>query len=427
MKLKKCYLRLFEMGCLGLLPSIALANDLPSSVSESYVSFGLSHTQSDNITQSNSNKQSGYEQQADLGVGYFNQTATNRTALDYSAYYTTYSEDSLDNEGDVSGSLSISQQLFSKNLTLNLTHFRRSYLLDEAGLDVPENTGDRDVFTINPVWVIPYSSRAGIELDYDFTATRYTDDDDQDTNRHGVGVTWYNELSAKARLEVATDVNKVEYLSSNFDYTQTNVNASIDGKLREGLYLVQLGYSHLTSDQGDEGGAIFKLSYSYQFSRQSLSLTAQRELSDSSLGSGNDVLDNSDESASDDAEIQWVDRVDLQHQFFITNRLSNSNTLYYQQETEIVSDDVEPRWGASTYFSLQTTKKMNTFLSVGYSESTVNTNFDKQAANATLGSSYAFRPHLSFSLQANYYKQSVENESNSYDEMQYTASVEFKY
>ena len=427
MKLKKYSLRLLEIGCLGLLPSIVLANDLPGSVSESYVSFGLSHTQSDNITQATSNKQSGYEQQADLGVGYFNQTATNRTALDYSAYYTTYSEDSLDNEGDISGSLTINQQLFSKNLMLNASHFRRAYLLDEAGLDVPENTGDRDVLMVNPVWTIPYSSRAGVELDYDFTATRYSDDDDQDSDRNGIGITWYNKLSTKARLEVSTDIKKVAYLSSGFDYTQTNVNTAIDGKLREGTYFVQLGYSDLTSDQGDQGGAIFKLSYAYQFSRQSIALSAQRELSDSSLGSGIDASDNSDESTSDEVEIQWIDRIDLQHQYFITSRLSNSNTLYYQQETEVVTDNVDPRWGGSTYFSLQATKKINTYLSLGYSESTVNTNFDKQVANATLGSSYAFRPHLSFSLQANYFKQSVENESNSYDEMRYTASVAFKY
>lgn len=420
-------MRLIEIGCLGLIPSIALANDLPGSVSESYVSFGLSHTQSDNITQSYTDKQSGYEQQADLGVGYYNQTATNRTALDYAAYYTTYSEDSLDNEGDVSGSLNINQQLFSKNLMLNLTHYRRTYLLDEAGLDVPDNTGDRDVFTVNPVWTIPYSERAGVELDYDFTATRYSDDDNQESNRNGVGVTWYNALNAKARLDVSTDVKKIDYLSSDFDYTQTNVNTSINGQLRKGTYLVQVGYTHLNSDQGDEGGAIFKLSYSYQFSRQTLSISAQRELSDSSLGSGIDAEDNSNESASDDVEIQWVDRIDLQHQFYITNRLSNSNSLYYQQETEVVDDDVEPRWGGSTYFSLQNTKKINTFLSLSYSESTVNTNFDKQTASATIGSSYAFRPHLNFSLQANYYKQAVEEEASSYDEMRYTASVEFKY
>ncbi|WP_413692331.1 hypothetical protein [Psychromonas sp. KJ10-2] len=57
----------------------------------------------------------------------------------------------------------------------------------------------------------------------------------------------------------------------------------------------------------------------------------------------------------------------------------------------------------------------------------MNTNFDKQTASATIGSSYAFRPHLTFSLQANYYKQAVEEEASSYDEMRYTASVEFKY
>ena len=427
MKLKKQCFKFIETSLVILLPSAAIANDLPGSVSESYISLGLEHTQSNNISQSSDNAQSGFEQRADVGVGYFNQTATNFTALDYSVYYATYS-DELDDDSDISGNLSITQEIFTPNVLLNLNHFRRQYLLDQSGVDDADNSGSRDVFTINPVWNIPYSRRAGFELSYDYTLTRYSDDTDEDTDRNGVGVTWYNKLTPKARFELSTDVSQVEYRNTGFDYEEVTVDASVNGELLAGTYLVQLGYSRVMLDSGDEQGGVFKLSYAYQFDdRHYLSMSAQRELSDSSLGLGTDSLDNEDESY-DDNEILWIDRVELQHRFTITNRLSNSNTLYYQQETSVTTDETDPRWGASASLDFQNTKKISSFISLDYSESTISTDFDKQVTNATIGGRYLIRPQLSLSLQANYEDQSInDDEDSSYDELSYTARIEFKY
>ncbi|WP_160060370.1 hypothetical protein [Psychromonas sp. L1A2] len=427
MKLKKQCFKFIEASLVILLPSTAIANDLPGSISESYISFGLEHIQSNNINQSSDNEQSGFEQRADIGIGYFNQTATNFTALDYSVYYSTSNGDELDDDSDVSGSLSITQEIFSPNLLLNLNHFRRQYLLDQSGVDNPANSGSRDVFTINPVWNIPYSRRAGFELSYDYTATRYSDDEDEETDRNGVGVTWYNKLTPKARFELSTNLSQVNFRNTGFDYKEVTVDASIDGELLAGTYLVLLGYSRVILDAGDEEGGIFKLSYGYQFDRHNLSVNLQRELSDSSLGLGTDNLDNEDDSF-DDNEVLWIDRVDLQHRFIITNRLSNSNTLYYQQETSVTTDETDPRWGASVSLDFQNTKKISSFISLDYSESTISTDFDKQVINATIGGRYLIRPQLSLSLQANYEDQSIDDdEDSSYDELSYTARIEFKY
>jgi len=426
MKLKKYCFKFIETSLVILLPSTAIANDLPGSISESYISLGLEHTQSNNINQSSDNVQSGYEQRADIGVGYFNQTATNFTALDYSVYYATYS-DELDDDSDISGSLSLTQEVFSPNVLLNLTHFRRQYLLDQSGVDDADNSGSRDVFTINPVWNISYSRRAGFELSYDYTLTRYSDDTDEDTDRNGVGVTWYNKLTPKARFELSTDVSQVEYRNTGFDYKEVTIDASIDGELLAGTYLVQLGYSRVMLNSGDEEGGIFKLSYAYQFDRHYLSMSAQRELSDSSLGLGIDSIDNEDESY-DGNQIQWIDRVELQHRFTITNRLSNANVLYYQQETSVSTDETDPRWGASASLDFQNTKKISSFISLDYSESTITSDFDKQVINATIGGRYLIRPQLSLSLQADYEDQSIDDdEDSSYDELSYTARIEFKY
>ena len=240
-------------------------------------------------------------------------------------------------------------------------------------------------------------------------------------------MTWYNKLTPKARFELSTNLSQVNFRNTGFDYKEVTVDASIDGELLAGTYLVLLGYSRVILDAGNEEGGIFKLSYGYQFDRHNLSVNLQRELSDSSLGLGTDTLDNEDDSF-DDNEVLWIDRVDLQHRFIITNRLSNNNTLYYQQETSVTTDERDPRWGASASLDFQNTKKISSFISLDYSESTISTDFDKQVINATIGGRYLIRPQLSLSLQANYEDQSIDDdEDSSYDELSYTARIEFKY
>ena len=423
--IKYCF-TLVKMSVLASLSSAAIANVLPASVSESYISLGIEHEQSDNISKEGTGAHSGNEQTVDIGVGYFNQTATNFTALDYSVYYTNYSDDELDNESDISGSLDIRQEVFSKNVILNLSHFRRSYLLNQNGSDVPDNTGDRDVFTISPVWIIPYSSRAGFEANYSYTATRYTDGGDQDTDRNGVGLTWYNNINAKTRLDLSTQYSKVDYNSEGDHYDQITTDASVNGKLLAGTYLVKLGYSRIMAEDDFEGGAIFELAYDYQFIKHNLSVSLQRELSDSSFGLGEDLPDN-DLEDYDGSDVLWIDRAQLQHRFDITNRLSNTNTVYYQQETEVISDDQSPRWGLTTGLYFRNTSKINTFVSFDYSESSTDSTFDKEVMNTSIGGNYQFLPRLNFSLRANYENQSTIEETSSYDEMRYTARIEFKY
>jgi len=424
MKLQKYCFRFIKITLATLVSGNVIANDLPSSVNDSYISLGIEHSQSDNINKVSTDPSSGYEQSIDFGVGYFNQTATNFTALDYSISYDRYSEDELGDDVELAGSLNMTQEIFSKNLLLNLGHFRRSYLLDQTQVDIPDNNGNRDVFTVNPVWIIPYSRRAGFQLSYNYIATRFSDDSDQNTERNGLGVTWYHNLNAKTRFDFTTEFSKVEL--DTYDYTQLTADASLTGKLYAGSYLIQLGYSRLMVDQGFEAGGIFKLAYDYQLQKHNIAISAERELSDSSFGSGNDFPDNSLEDF-DGSKVIWIDRFQLQHQFAISSRFNNQNSIYYQQETEVVTNDVDPRWGLASALNFQHTKRISSYLAVDYSESTNSSDFDKQVLNTTIGARYLFRPELTFSLQANYEDQSTDDDISAYDEIRYTARIEFKH
>ena len=426
MKLQKYCFRFVLPGVMSLVANFVVANGLPSSVGDSYLSLGVEHSQSDNIRKASRDPKSGYEQRIDLGIGYFNQTATNYTALDYTAYYAAYSQGNLEDDSQVSGSFALSQEVLNQNFLLNVNHFRSFYLLDQTGVDISVNNGSRDSFTINPVLLLPYSRRTGLELGYSYIITHYSDDKEQNTTRHQVSPAWYYDLNSKTRFKISAEASNIKFNVSGLSYKQGSVNTSLDGRLAAGSYSFQIGYSRLSILERTEEGGIFEFTYQYQLSKHNLSLSVRRELSDTSLGLNSDFDDNEDQNYSD-SQVLWIDRIQLQHAFGITKRLNNNNSLYYQQQTPLITRIKEPRLGISSVFNFQNTKKINSFLSLDYSKSTASTTYDKKKSNITLGAQYLFRSKLTFSLETNYEKQVILNAGSSYDELRYTARIDFRY
>ena len=411
-----------------LLTGHICAAPLPSSISEGAINLSVEHAHSNNIRKKSTNKKSGYEQRANLGLGFTNQTSTNQSVIDYGVSYSHYSEEDLENESDISGSLSINQQIFSKNLQLDLSHFRHSYLLDQSGVDLPGNTGNRDVFTVSPLWRLPYSDRAGFDTRYTYTAVRLSDDKQQNTNRNALSISWYHALNNKTTFRLNNQYSEIDFLTNGgLTYEQVNIDMSLDGRLKAGSYLVQAGYSRLTILDRYEEGGIFQLAYNYQFKKNILSISAQRELTDSSLGLGKDTPDSGDLDFNG-TQLLWIDRVSLGHTLFaVKGRLTNINTIYYQQETPLVTRDVEPRGGVSTILKWSHSRLLSTSLKAHYSQTHIEKAIDKKTWIASLSSSYRFHPKLSFALTAQYEEQLKNERSSGYDETRLIANVRFSY
>jgi len=412
---------------LVLFTGYTAADTLPSSISEGSVSLGIEHAHSNNIKKSSDNKKSGYEQRVDLALAYENQTSTNYSLIDYGIYYSHYSEEDIEDKSDIAGSLSINQHLFSKNLQLDLSHFRHSYLLDQSAVDLPENSGDRDVFTVSPLWRLPYSDRAGFDTRYTFTAVRLSDDEQQDTNRNGLSIAWYHALNSKTTYQLSTQYSEVDFLAYDLTYEQINVDMSLTGRLRDGSYLAQAGYSRLAVLERYEEGGIFQFTYSYHFPKNKLALSAQRELTDSSLGLGQDTPDSGDIDFNG-TQLLWIDRASLTHSFFaVKGRFSNTNNIYYQQETPLLTREVEPRAGLSSTVKWKHTATITTALKARYSQTQIEKNIDKQEWGASLSSTYRFRPKLVFSLSAQYTEQLKNELVNGYDETRLIANVRLSH
>jgi hypothetical protein len=410
-----------------LLTNVSYAEVLPVSNSEGFISLGVEHAHSNNIRKTSNNQKSGYEQRADIGVGFQNQTATNYSALDYGIYYSRYSEPDIEDESDIAGSLTMNQQIFSENLQLDLSHFRRSYLLDSTGVDLPGNSGSRDVFTASPLWRLPYSKRAGFDTRYTYTAVRLSDDEQQDTNRNALSIAWYHHFNNKMTYQLSTQYSEVDFLLSGLTYESTTVDMSLAGRLKAGSYSIQTGYSRVAVRENSEEGGIFQLSYQYRFQKNTLEMIAQRELSDSSLGLGQDTPSSGDINY-DRARLMWIDRVSLEHSFFAINtRFTNTNSLYYEQETPLVTREVKHNTGISTQLNWKHTELLTSSLSAGYKQTEVELSAIKEEWRTSISSSYRFHPKLFFTLAAQYEEQIQNEQITGYDELRLIANIRFRH
>jgi hypothetical protein len=410
-----------------LLTSVSYADMLPSSNREGFISLDVEHAQSNNIRKTSNNQKSGYEQRADIGVGYQNQTATNYSALDYGIYYSHYSEPDIEDESDITGSLTINQQIFSENLQLDLSHFRRSYLLDSTGVDLPGNEGSRDVFTVSPLWRLPYSKRAGFDTRYTYTAVRLSDDGQQDTNRNALSIAWYHHFNNKMTYQLSTQYDEVDFLLYDLTYENTTVDMSLGGRLKAGSYLIKTGYSRVAVKENSKEGGIFQLSYEYRFQKHTLAMSAQRELTDSSLGLGQDTP-NSGDINYDRTGLIWIDRVSLDHSFFANHsRFTNKNSLYFEQETPLLTRKAELSGGISTQLNWKHTELLTTSLRAGYKQTEVELAVIKEEWRTSISSSYRFHPKLFFTLAAEYEEQIQNEQISGYDELRLVANIRFKH
>lgn len=403
------------------------ADILPSSSSEGFISMGIEHAQSNNIRKTLNNQKSGYEQQADINVGYQNQSATNFSLIDYGISYSHYSESDIEDESDISGNLSINQQLFSENLQLDLSHFRHSYLLDQTLVDLPENSGNRDVFTVSPLWRLPYSKRAGFDTRYTYTAVRLSDDKDQNTDRNALSVAWYHDLSNKMTYRLSLEHGKVDFLEYDLPYEQSTVDMSLSGRLKAGSYLAKAGYSRLSVRERYEEGGVFQLDYQYSFQKNTLAMSLKRELTDSSLGLGENTPDSGDLDF-DGTQLLWIDRVSLNHTHVNANqRFQNTNIIYYQQETPLVTRLVEARYGFSTQLSWKHTKLLTSRFNGGYSLTEVKPSGDKETVYTKLSADYQIHPKFFITVSAQYEAQINNEFINGYEELRLATGIRFTH
>jgi hypothetical protein len=398
-----------------------------------FVAVSAQYEYSDNINLQSTNPTSGNIQKANVTVGYHIAKPTTKLSLDYQAHVYRYSEESIGNESYWSGHAALNQQLFSKNVTLDASHFRHRYLLDEGEAELPSNTGDRGIFSIGPQWLIPYSPRAGFKLGYNFTTSNFSKEEDQDSDRNTATLAWYNTLNKKSNVQINSTFTQVEFPFYNSGYDKVTADALFTGRLNRGDYNIQLGNSYVNQSDQKVKGLIYSLNYSYKFSRQNLYFGAKRELTDSSMGLKIDSEEDGDGNFTP-SQVIWRDRIEFLHLYYFNARgVNNKLTLYFDNESAAFendqqkTDETTQKTGITNQLNVPIDTKLSTSVSLGYRDSDLHGGGNKQQWRLDITGDYQIKTNLTFSLSAKYLTVNNRQRHDKYDEWRYISTITFKY
>ena len=396
-----------------------------------YIALSSRYEYSDNINQQSQNQLRGSDQQSTLNLAYFATRPSTNIALNYSLndyhYYHNYQVDTR----NWSGYASLNQQFFANKLNLGINHLRYRYLLNEGGNNLQINQGDKDTLSLISNLQIPYTIRVGMDLGYRFEDLDYSVDAQQDSERHTTDLGWYYQLNKKSQIQLNSTFHQVSFPLSGRGYDQINADLQVSSQLLQGSYLASIGYSHVL--HSEEDGFTFAFDYNYKFTRQAISASAKRALTDSSYGL---ALGNSSTGAVNTkvAQLLWIDYVELVHQYNFNGRgFNNRINVFFESETANLTllqnndKDTTQKYGIANYITLPIGKRFTTNLILQYQNIGLQDGDHKHQFELGLNNTYLLHKFISISCAANYLNVDIKQRNEQYDEWRYSTEITLKY
>lgn len=401
---------------------------------QSYILLSSELTISDNISQRETNRSSGYNSKNSAYLSYQLQRKKNKLSINYDTFYTIYSKNDIDNELYWFGTASLYQNLYFKQLYLSLIHQRNRYLLEPSGSSLPENQGDRDILTIKPIWTQQLSQRSNVQLSYSNTNINYSNNSNQDSQRNGIQITLNNKTSKFTSLKVSTAYDDVKFTDSNTGYEQSSASIGFHRELDYGSFLIEGGVSKITQDSQDTTSPTASVTYHYKKNKHSLGLILRKSLTDTSSGLGLSSTDNGDLNA-DIAEIIDRERAEAFYRYSILpNRLINSVRMYIDREnseftlnnTTIKNTDYQR--GIANTLTLYHRPTFSSSFTVNFRRTDRENDSKHDKLEWQLSTSYQVSSPLLLTASFSYIEnEDLNNSGSSYDELRFKTKVTFKY
>ena len=233
------------------------------------------------------------ERQDELEGGFFAnyENSLIRFDADYNAPGTNYNEDSQESRNILEGDASLRIGKDKDVIDLLLSQSQRAQYgsPDDAALD--ENLDDRTISSATPTLRARLSDVDTLALEGTYSIVEYRTNELRNSNRTGGAASWQRRLSKRSSLRLAAGTNSVEYPNGlQDDYDKHYAMLSYTAEARNLRYTLLAGMNQATFEDGgdDYEAPLFQVNAVYDTGPQKLTLHASQDVTDSSLGNGND-------------------------------------------------------------------------------------------------------------------------------------------
>ncbi len=410
-------------------PSLLTAAEQESSqlpAPKNFIQFGAEYNYSDNIYKTAENTQSSGRKRADVEVSYAKINETNNIALNYRAEYTDESNSLLDDSKFWAGKGIFSQEIFTKNLLLGLSHDRERFVVDENIASLSSNETERDIFTVEPQWFIPYTERSKFILSAAHSQARFHEFSSKNNDSNSGQVSWQHQLKKELQIQFSYSNGKVEFETDTNSYKTQIFSSQISGKHRMGSYSLSVGKSLVDYQNAEYDGLNYGLTADALIKQHLLILSAKRELTDSSLREGN-----SNELDFFQNQLVWTTQASLSHQYtMFDDHLTSKSSIYFNKD-ESISSINETRdsdsQGINTQLDWPITDKWSANVFVHYKLSDLYSGEQKRQMEASVSSRYNFTDSLYIQFRIDWEDQKFDRSEADNTEQNYATRIVFIY
>lgn len=283
----------------------------------------------DNILRTSDNEES--DVMRIVGLDLSAEHEGNRIKLDtgYTAEYTDYSKDRLEDTTEVNGKTILVWNLISESLNFTLDHQVSEKVVDDRQADLTDNRERRSIISAGFDWNLRVSKVDRIVIRPQYIDISFDDLDESDSERETLGVDWQRKLNPTTTLALRTNFTDVSFDDSADDYEQTSIFLQLDTTLSRISYQIAVGSTESERDEADDevDATLLRFGANYLQDDFNAGIVAVQELTDTSFGlSGLELsFDDFDSQDGNFGDVNIVERKQIQA--YVSKKFGAAATL----------------------------------------------------------------------------------------------------
>ena len=373
-----------------------------------------------------------------LGIDYTITLANFESSLNYSATRIDYAKNTFADRTDVLGTGTFVWTILDRNLVWNFYQNRSRLKVDSLLGDNPANQTNRDVIQTGPRLSLNFGKNNTLSVNTSYVDSSFTNGITNNSQQGQIGLEYQRTLDSQDSLRLTANAAEVRFDNPMFDYQSQRYGLTFESNPRNFQYAITVGQNSVDRNVGTSfSGAYLSFSVSANRGNSSWSFSGNRELTDSSVGTGVSQNTpgaqlNNDSNLSNTDIVERI-RSDISFRTSLSNqRVTLALNLYYDdQDYQTLMQDREV-YGFVTDIAYRSTRKLTlSYTFRGTRDTTFNTNTSAEEestqVNHRLQGVYRFNPNFRWLLWLENDERNYQSLLRDYDQVAVGLTLEYQF
>lgn len=377
----------------------------------------ISNEHSDNVLLSDTNQQSDLITTTSISLNVEENSTTLQSVINYELSHINHKKNIQNDESLIEGQAILTFSPVQDTFKWDIISSTRNLQRNRRDTDILENREKRSIISTGPTFGLNITSVDQLSLSLHKTATLFEDTDNSDNERDSADAIWTHRFSNTHRSSIGLRHSEVTFDNILLSDIQTNTFfTSYESQLSDLSTKIVAGYNESTINGNTSNAPYLESEISYSRLGHHLTVVTINQLTDSTIGLGNNSAAISSDLNTNDSNFNTPDIIE--RTFLSASYLSNLLCATCQTTLEFIFDkqsfENEPLDETSSNLSIGTRYQASpsTSLSINISEERIKFEQPAQRKDIIFRSSFEIFYQLTRNLSTALQLQHTENKSN---------------